>query len=338
MYHFFSRINFKNFNIENRVAFIYVFLGALWIVASDEILLLFSFEADTLTRIQTYKGWLFVLSTGILIHTLIKTDRKKEMILKKNLHEAILKSQESDRLKSAFLSNISHELRTPLNSILGFSELLKSPRIESDEQDEYIDYINEGSNQLLMILNDLIEISKLESNLTQINNEDFCIASLLHDLYPIFKFELEMNSNKKLSFELILPNNKFYLVKSDRFRVKQIITHFISNAIKFTQEGSIELGFEEKVNFVSIFVKDTGIGIEESKIRSVMEPFIQSDMTSKKSYGGVGLGLTLCKELSVLLNGEVIIDSELGKGTCISLDLPTNTSMDKVVSQDISTY
>ncbi|MGZ2368212.1 sensor histidine kinase [Ancylomarina sp. YFZ004] len=337
MQNFLKRINFREFNIENRVAILYIFLGALWIIASDMILLLFNFNADFSTQIQTYKGWFFVIVTGVLIHSLIKADRKQELLLKKELGEAILKSQESDRLKSAFLSNISHELRTPLNSILGFSELLKSPRIECHEKEEYIDYINEGSNQLLAVLNELIEISKLESNLTQVVNKEFCLVSLLHELYPIYRFELEMNSNKNLSFELNIPNHKSYLVKSDRFRVKQIITHFLNNAIKFTQEGSIELGYEEKSNFVSIYVKDTGIGIEKSKMLSVMKPFIQSDMASTKSYGGVGIGLALCKELSILLNGEVTIESELGKGTCISLTLSTDTSKNQVVSQDILT-
>lgn len=335
MHHFFKRINFRDLNIENRVAAVYIFFGAIWIIASDKVLLLFNFEAGFLTQIQTYKGWFFVIITGVLIHILIKADRKQEMQLKKDLNEAIIKSRESDRLKSAFLSNISHELRTPLNSILGFSELLKSPRIGCHEKDEYIDFINAGSNQLLAILNDLIEISKLESNLTQVDNKDFCIVSLLHELYPIYKFELEMNSNKNLNFDLILPNDKPYLVKSDRFRVKQIITHFLSNAIKFTAKGSIQLGFEEKKDFVSIYVRDTGIGIAADKVHSVMKPFIQSDMTNSKKYGGVGVGLTLCKELSVLLNGEVTIISEVGKGTCISLNLPVSINKDQAVSQEL---
>ncbi|MFT5749504.1 MAG: signal transduction histidine kinase [Ancylomarina sp.] len=328
MNQFYKKFNFKNLYIENRVAIIYVFFGALWIIASDKVLLLFNFEADYLTQIQTYKGWFFVIITGVLIHSLIKIDRKQDLQLKKELNNAILKSQESDRLKSAFLSNISHELRTPLNSIMGFSELLKSPRIEGYEKDEYIDYINEGSNQLLAILNDLIEISKLESNLTQVENKEFCIVSLLHELYPIYKFELEMNSLKNLSFDLNLPGDKPYLIKSDRFRVKQIVTHFLSNAIKFTYVGSIQLGFEERNDFVSIFVRDTGIGIEKGKLLSVMNPFIQSDMTSTKAYGGLGIGLTLCKELSSLLNGDVNIESEVGKGTRVTLSLPTITNKD----------
>lgn len=322
MMNIFKKFNFRNFNIENRVAIVYVFFGALWIIASDKFLLLFNFKTDFLTQIQTYKGWFFVLITGILIHSLIKADRKRGLKLKKELREAILKSQESDRLKSAFLSNISHELRTPLNSILGFSELLKSPRIDDHEKDEYIDYINAGSNQLLAILNELIEISKLESNLTQVESKEFCIVRLLHELYTIYKFELEMNSVKNIHFDMNLSNVESFFVRSDRFRVKQVISHFLSNAIKFTQEGSIQLGFEEKDGFVSIFVRDTGIGIEKDKLLSVLKPFIQSDMTSKKAYGGVGIGLTLCQELSNLLNGDLIIKSEVGKGTDISLSLP----------------
>lgn len=315
-------------NIENRVALIYIFFGALWIIASDKILLLFNFEIDFLTQIQTYKGWFFVLLTGLLIHILIKADRKQKLKLEKELIEAILKSQESDRLKSAFLSNISHELRTPLNSILGFSELLNSPRIEDHEKGEYIEYINKGSYQLLAVLNDLIEISKLESNLTQVEIKEFCIISLLHELFSIYKFELEMNSVKNIQFDLTFSNKDSFFVKSDRFRVKQIISHFLSNAIKFTKKGAIQLGFEEKSGFVSIFVKDTGIGIEKDKLMSVLKPFIQSDMSSTKLYGGVGIGLTLCKELSILLNGDVNIDSEVGKGTCVSLVLPITINKD----------
>lgn len=338
MNQFFKKVNLQDLKVENRIAAIYIFFGALWIIASDKFLLLFRFETDFLTQIQTYKGWFFVFITDCLIHVLIKAERKKQERLKKDLKDAVIKSQESDRLKSAFLSNISHELRTPLNSILGFSELLKSPRIENRERDEYIDFINEGSNQLLAILNDLIEISKLESNLTQVENKEFCVISLLHELYPIYKFELEMNSVKRLSFDLHLPNDKSCIVKSDRFRVKQIVTHFLSNAIKFTHEGSIQLGFEEREDSVSIYVRDTGIGIAEDKIISVMKPFIQSDMTSSKCYAGVGIGLTLCNELSMLLGGKVEIKSQKGIGTCISLNLPLSINQQhRVVSQELTT-
>jgi len=321
---FLKSLNIKNLNTEDRVAVIYVFFGALWIVLSDNALLLFNDEVDFLTQFQTYKGWFYVLLTGLLVHMLIKFERKKELKLREELKDAIIKSQESDRLKSAFLSNISHELRTPLNSILGFSELIKSPRIEAAEKDEYIELINEGSNQLLAILNDLIEISKLESNLTQVESKEFCIISLLHELYPIFKFELEMNNNNDLNFDLNLPGEKTYLIKTDRFRVKQIISHFLSNAIKFTHQGSIQLGLAEKEGYLSIYVQDTGIGIEKNKIDRVLKPFIQSDMESTKRYGGVGIGLTLCQELSILLKGEVQIESEINKGTRISLVLPLN--------------
>jgi len=319
---FFKRLNLRNFCSEYRLVLIYIVFGALWIVLSDKALLQFNLEVDYLTQIQTYKGWFYVVLTALLMQMLIKIDRKKELRLRQELNQAIIKSQESDRLKSAFLSNISHELRTPLNSILGFSELIKSPRIEAVERDAYIDFINEGSHQLLAVLNDLIEISKLESNLTQVENKEFCIVSLIHELYSIYKFELEMNNNKDLNFDLSLPINETYLIKSDRFRLKQIVSHFLNNAIKFTHEGSIQLGLEEKEGRVSVFVQDTGIGIGKDKLSRVLQPFVQSDMESTKRYGGVGIGLALCQELSVLLKGEVQIETELNKGTRVSLVLP----------------
>jgi len=323
---FFKRIDIRNFNTEYRLVGIYIFFGALWIVLSDKALLLFNLEADYLTQIQTYKGWFYVIITGLLMHMLIKFDRKKELKLRKDLNQAIIKSQESDRLKSAFLANISHELRTPLNSISGFSELVKNPDIAKIEKEEYIDIINEGSNQLLAILNDLIEISKLESNLTQVENKEFCLIDLIHEIYPIYKFELEMNKDKDLTFDLNLPDKKVCLIKSDRFRVKQILSHFLSNAIKFTHKGRIQLGLEEKEGRISVFVQDTGIGIEKDKIKTVLQAFTQSDMGSTKKYGGVGIGLALCQELSILLKGEVQIDTEINKGTHVSLVLPLNTN------------
>lgn len=322
MFHFFKSLNLRKLNIENRVALIYVFWGSLWIIASDKALQLFNFNADFLTQIQTYKGWFFVIITGLLIQTLIRLDRKKELKLRQDLKYAIIKSYESDRLKSAFLSNISHELRTPLNSILGFSELIKNPSLQEVEKEEYIDFINEGSNQLLAILNDLIEISKLESNLTQIENKKFCVINLIHELYPIYKFELEMNRKNDIEFVLNLLGRDEYCIKSDRFRVKQIVSHFLSNAVKFTHKGSIQLGFEEKEGRISIFVQDTGIGIEKDEIDRVMQPFIQSDMEASRMYGGMGIGLALCQELSVLLKGEIQIETEINKGTRVSLVLP----------------
>jgi len=319
-----KKLNHNNLNIENRVALIYVFWGSLWIIASDKALLLFNFNADFLTQIQTYKGWFFVIITGLLIQMLIKLERKKEVKLRKDLKHAIIKSQESDRLKSAFLSNISHELRTPLNSILGFSELIKNPNLEESEKEDYVGFINEGSNQLLAILNDLIEISKLESNLTQIENKEFCIVNLIHELYPIYKFELEMNRKHDLGFDLQLHDTDEYQIKSDRFRVKQILSHLLSNAIKFTHKGSIQLGLEEFEDSISIFVQDTGIGIKKDEIDRLMQPFIQSDMDSNRMYGGVGIGLALCQELSALLKGEIQIDTEINMGTRVSLLLPKN--------------
>jgi PAS domain S-box-containing protein len=209
------------------------------------------------------------------------TDRKES---ERNLREAKEKAEESDRLKSAFLSNMSHEIRTPMNAIVGFSDLLNEPGISSELRSEYIAQINLGAENLMHLIDDIIDISKIEAGQIKIIKQDCSVHELLHE--QIVLFSQSLGSLDKSHIELRLnwkwPTENLTL-NTDHFRVKQIISNLLNNAIKFTEEGYIELGIEKRDHSVRIYVKDTGIGIDPVKEKIIFDRFMQGHQSKEKS-------------------------------------------------------
>ncbi|MBE0647927.1 MAG: PAS domain S-box protein [Bacteroidales bacterium] len=253
------------------------------------------------------------------------TDRKR---IEKSLIIAKEKAEESDRLKSAFLSNMSHEIRTPMNAILGFSGLLSDPGATEEEKAEYINIIKERGNDLMRIISDIIDVAKIESGQLKINIKDCKVNRLMDDILVVFN-QLKQKQEKhdvELKTSLQIPDPEFTIL-TDPQRLRQVITNLLENSLKFTESGAIEFGYTIKEDFgigksIEFFIQDSGIGIPKEMQSVIFERFRQVDDSHTRKYGGTGLGLTICKNLTHLMGGELRLQSEVGKGTKFTITLP----------------
>ncbi len=228
------------------------------------------------------------------------------------LIEALKRAEESDRLKSAFLANMSHEVRTPLNSIIGFSELLVNPEFEEAQKNDFIQYIIISGNNLLSIINDIMDISKLESGELQIHNRQLNIHKFISTVKEQFAIQTR---EKGLELELIVPeNSEETIIRADAERLSQVFNNLVSNAIKFTSNGRIEIGYEPKGTKIEFYIRDTGIGISPEYHHKIFERFRQIETSATRKFGGNGLGLAISKNLVELMGGEIWVESEIGKG------------------------
>jgi PAS domain S-box-containing protein len=231
-------------------------------------------------------------------------------------------AEESDRLKSAFLANMSHEVRTPLNSIIGFSELLADSDFEKEQKDEFIQHIITSGNNLLSIISDIMDISKMESGEITIRNKQINVRKFISTVKEKFSSQAE---NKKLELKLTLPDNdEETAVFADSDRLRQVFNNLMSNAIKFTANGSIEIGYHSMGTMVKFYVKDTGIGIPAEYHKVIFERFRQVEAEKTRKFGGNGLGLAITKNLVELMGGEIWIESESGKGSTFYFTIPCN--------------
>jgi PAS domain S-box-containing protein len=238
------------------------------------------------------------------------------------------KAEESDKLKSAFLANMSHEIRTPMNAIIGFSGLMADRTISRERIDEYLKLINLGCQQLLCVINDIIDISKIEAKQISLYPETFNLNDVLNELYVIYKLQAE---NKDLSLVYLKDRtNENIQIKTDKIRVKQVLGNLLSNAIKFTHKGKVEYGYSFKENLIEFYVKDTGIGIARENHSLIFERFRQVDSTCTRNYGGNGLGLSIAKALVEKLGGNITLKSKFGKGTTFFVSIPFDDSIKKV--------
>ncbi|SMO72860.1 PAS domain S-box-containing protein [Saccharicrinis carchari] len=239
------------------------------------------------------------------------TERKKMI---GELELAKEKAEESDRLKSAFLANMSHEIRNPLNGIIGFSTFLaEDSSATPDEIKRYANIISNSGNHLLSIINDIIYIAKFDSGYIKPTLEPTNVKELLHELIEIYK---EQISEKKRPITILLevPNEPLCLI-TDPTRLRQILENLLSNALKFTSEGSITLGCSVSDDYLHFFVRDTGIGIEKDKQGNIFDRFIQASSNTEKIYGGTGLGLSITKACVEMLGGQIWLHSEINKGS-----------------------
>ena len=253
---------------------------------------------------------------GILMD--ISNRKKYEQELLKAKEEA----EKADSLKSKFLENLSHEIRTPMNGILGFSELIKHEEMSEKERTSYIDFIINSANQLLSIIDDVVNISRIESGDIKIREQEVTVDNFFNDLMIFFHGYL-MNRNDQVSLrlqnKLTSYANHVILAKKE---VQHILSNLIYNAIKFTRKGYIEIGVQKTNDKLEFFVKDTGIGIEEQEQERIFERFYQSHTEGQQSYGGTGLGLTIAKALVDLIGGEMKVKSKPGVGSTFSFTIP----------------
>lgn len=245
------------------------------------------------------------------------TERKK---LTQELIEAKEMAEESDRLKTAFLQNMSHEIRTPMNGILGFAELLKNPGLTDKKQQEFIKIIENSGKRMLNIINDIIDISKIETNQIVVNIQKTPVNQLLNQLHEFFRIEADVKGLSLVNDAGISDTECF--IETDQVKLSQILTNLIKNALKFTDKGSISFGFIHKGSVLEFYVTDTGMGIPSDHKELIFERFRQVDMTNSRIYEGAGLGLSISKAYVEILGGEIWVDSELGKGSTFYFTLP----------------
>jgi len=235
-------------------------------------------------------------------------------------------AEESDRLKSAFLANMSHEIRTPMNGILGFTSLLAEPELTEEKQKQYINIIEASGNRLLTIINDIIDISKIESRLMMINCTEVNINEQIEYIYTFFKPEVEAKG-MKLFFKNSLPL-KLSVINTDREKIWAILVNLVKNAIKYSPDGSIEFGYTiveaQNSSSLQFFVSDTGIGIPKDRQDLIFERFIQADISNKNAFNGAGLGLSISKAYVEMLGGHIWVDSKEGKGSTFYFTIPYN--------------
>ena len=254
----------------------------------------------------------------------------------KELNTAKEQAEESDRLKSAFLANMSHEIRTPMNGILGFAELLKEPGLSGEEQHEYLGIIERSGTRMINIINDIVDISKIESGDMKVSLSQTNVNDQLEFIYSFFKPEVEQKG-LSLTMKNSLPSEEAILL-SDREKLYAILTNLVKNAIKYTMKGSIEFGCNtiETLHATSLptslqfFVKDTGIGIPVHRQEAIFERFIQADITKKQAYQGAGLGLAISKAYVEMLGGKIWVESKEGIGSTFYFTLPFRTDKEEM--------
>lgn len=261
-------------------------------------------------------------------------DITQKRITEKETLEAKQKAEESDRLKSAFLANMSHEIRTPLNGIIGFSDLLKDSSLPESEKNEYVNIIKQSSARLMNLVNDLINISKIETGQMEVNKIHCNVNKLIRDISAFFKPQFT-NKNISFTFHLGLDDSEADII-TDEQKVYQIIVNLLNNAQRFTSKGKITLGYSLKGNLLEFFVKDTGTGINAKTRKVIFDRFRQGDSAYTTTHEGAGLGLAISKGFVNLLNGRIWVDSEENKGSVFYFTIPYQKSISQIkVTEEI---
>ncbi|MDV7186257.1 transporter substrate-binding domain-containing protein [Lutibacter sp. TH_r2] len=256
---------------------------------------------------------------GIIHNITLRKNREIELLKAKE------KAEESDKLKSAFLANMSHEIRTPMNGILGFTDLLDTPNITEAKKHEFINVIKQSGNRMLNTVNDLIDISKIETNQMSVSYSIFNLNERIENLVNFFELEAK-TKNLKLNYVLGLPNNAAK-IKTDKSKLDSILSNLIKNAIKFTKKGTIDFGYEyikleDGDEFLQFYVKDTGIGIPNNRLDAIFNRFEQADIEDQQAFQGSGLGLAISKSYVKMLGGKIWVNSIENIGTEFYFTLP----------------
>ena len=266
----------------------------------------------------------FIIRKNYFLNQQISEEKHKVLEMNSTLEEKVRertfdleiaknKAEESDQLKSMFLANISHEIRTPMNGILGFSSLLSTTKIEDDKKDHFISIINERGQYLMGILDNLLDISMIESKNLMYNPTEIEVNSLMKNMKP-FLDSFFIDKQVKLSLDLEEEDSEIY-IKTDKVKLEQIITNLVSNAAKYAEKGSCILGYQKQITHLTFFVKDSGPGIPDYYRPHIFKSFVKGDpnLTNRKS--GTGLGLAISKGLADFLGAQLSFESEMGKGT-----------------------
>ncbi len=310
------------------VMFAFGFFNTQMITPLDQLIKTFNNiknSNDFSVRVKSYNhdeiGTLYnsfnELLTQIQRKDIARTRVERKLIIAKN------KAETADKLKSSFLANMSHEIRTPMNSIIGFSNLLADPDLDNDKKIEYIGLIQTSSKSLMNLIDDIIDISKIEAGQLNVVSSPFNLSDLMDEIFITFKAELSHQGKKNIRLSLNNPYEKDVIINSDMFRLKQVLSNLLSNAIKFTDKGRIEFGFEKGENdYMHFYVKDTGIGISGDDKQEIFKQFRKVEDNLDKLYRGAGLGLAISRRIITIMGGDIWLESKLGKGSTFSFKVP----------------
>jgi len=301
--------------IALKITLIYFLIGFLWILFSDQFILSIGQSGNSITILQTYKGWFFVGITATLLFIIIRKEIIKINQAEAHLIEAKLKAEESNVLKSAFLSNMSHEIRTPLNGILGFCELILDDSFSSDDKKIFAKNLNKNGNDLLKLINDIMDISKIRENQFDISKKTFNLNDLLEVIYFEYMQSDLKDQRERVIFNLINGRNNLIIeLFSDPVIFMHVFRNLLNNAFFFTHEGFIHFGFKETESGIELFIEDSGCGIDESSKDLIFKPFFKGKNLIVGNKG-FGLGLAISKGLVKLLGSDLQYTSTLNKGS-----------------------
>lgn len=306
-----------------KISFIYVALGILWILYSNKALHSFVSDSERMNELEVYKGWMYVAITGLLLYILIHKEFIKRNAILRELENAKKKAEESDRLKSAFLANMSHYLRTPMNSILGFVDLLKKRNLNEEKRQRFLNIVNEQSDHLLQFIDNIIEISRLQEGQTVIEIKEFLLSNLTNRINERYLTELECGKGKSINLIYTQHNDNTWMT-NDPQKIEFILTNLLSNALKFTEAGAIEFGYELKKGWVEFYVTDSGCGIPKEKQELITKTFMLSDPDVNQQNIGIGLGLAITNGFVKLLKGRLWLEYSSSQGSQFRFVVPVN--------------
>jgi signal transduction histidine kinase/ActR/RegA family two-component response regulator len=305
-------INMKRVRFEYKFTLIYLSMGFLWIFFSDRLVESLFNDTHYITQFQTYKGMFYVASTAILFFYYLKLHIT-------HLRKAKLKAEESDKLKSAFLQNISHEIRTPMNGIIGFSGLLKDNNLTKDQKNDYLKIIIQSSERLLELVNQMLDISLIETGNIQLHHQEANLGNILQDVYELWHPRVKNGINFSFTNDL---NDDENIIITDEYKLKQVLNNLIGNAVKFTEKGHIHFGCHLNGNEIEFIVEDTGIGIAKEHQHEIFKRFRKAENGSSHFYNGAGIGLAICKGNLELLKGNILVESNSGVGSVFRFTIP----------------
>ena len=280
-------------------------------------------------------AFLFVIA--IIFYFYLRITRQKKQMIKllreqnlatlkvhNELKEAKEKAEESDHLKNSFLANVSHEIRTPLNAIMGFSYLLQDESLKASDRDQFANLIQDNSNKLLEVMDEIFDIAQIESGIVPMDFEPCLINKLLVSLVTQFSIKKTLIEKDHINIRIKRSNkDESFSILTDEDKLKKVLINLMENALKYTESGSIDFGYDmledKKIRF---FVKDSGLGFNQEKLDVLFERFRQFDEGHSRSFGGMGLGLTLSKKFVELLGGAMWADSTPGEGSIFYFTLP----------------
>jgi len=314
----------KQIPFSYKISLLYIFFGALWILFSDQAVMYITNDPHKIHLLSTYKGWFFIAVTGIMLFYLVRNEIRRRTLIYNELLKAKKKGDESERLKTTFLSNLSHYIRTPMNGILGFIELLEDKDLSPEKHHIFLSYINEQSHHLLQTLNSIIEISKIQEGQAKLHFQSFNVNKLIDRIADTARIDI-MEKSKSITIHTFHGSaSESISIVSDQDKIAQILSNLMSNSVNFTDKGVIEIGSSKSDEEIIFWVNDTGRGIPDERVETLFSGFLQNTSTTCIEGEGAGLGLPLTSELAKLLGGKIWLESTGSKGSKFCFSIPVN--------------